>query len=753
MATAKKPAQDPKTAKVIEGQFTDTPEGWSQYWAVEFSAAREQGGEDWPGIKSWHEKAAKVVRRYRAQRKSGRNAPNDARLNVFAANVQTQRAILVGNTPKCEVSRRFEDAADDDARVAATMLERILNTGLENESKGFSAVIARCTEDRLLPGMCGSRVEFSCDFQTIPEVPAQTAVCPACGGSGQVAAPPPMAALTPMGGGLPPGPMPSGEPMACETCGGSGQREIAPAVPAQTKPCNEQADATYIHWRDQLWNPCRTPDELRWWAFSADMSRKHLIEAFGDEGKRIKLNLGKGKGKDEAGKETPWQRARVWEVWSKEHKRVFHYVEGHGRVLFHVDNPQGSDPLGLEDFWPLPLPMIANATTDAFLPTPDFEYAKDLYDEADELTTRIRGIVRAIKVAGAYDRANGALKRLLDDACELELIPVENWAAFMQKGGVSGAFQLLPIQEMVNTVQVLVQQRNLVIEQIFQITGLGDIIRGQQQQSETATTSAIKARFASVRLQDMQKEVARYATDLQRLRKEVIAKHFSVETIIERSCILQSEDGKTPEGQQRIMRAAQLIKDRHLDFRVVVKPEQISLQDWAQLKAQRAEVLTGLGQYFAAMVPFLQQIAPGGPAAIKAGISFVLRNAQWLVAGMPGASGVESSFDAFVAEVERIAEQAQQQAGQSQPPPKPDPKVQAQALKNQGEVQRAAAHTQGRLVEIAAETRADMARREHDARMDVATAAATSEAKMRLDALRSVEAVTGAPTMAPGGVA
>ena len=733
-AAAKKPEVD---QKAIEGQFPDDPAGWARYWGIEFKAAREEGSEDWPGIKAWQETGARIVRRYRNKKKSGQRQ-NDARINIFSSNIQTQRAILVGNTPKCEVSRRFEDPDDDVARVASDMAERILNSGLEEESKGLAATIARCTEDRLLPGMCGSKVEFSAEFEAVPEQPAIMAPCPGCQGSGSVAAPP----LYPGD----PAHLQAGEPQPCPTCHGTGQIERAPAVPASEKPVNETADASYIHWRDQLWSPARTWQEVRWWAFGADMSKKEGLAAFGPDFAGVPMNAGKGKKGSEADgrKETPWSRARVWEIWSKEHQRVFHFVEGSPKVLTHVDNPDGADPLGLEQFWPFPAPMMANAVSDAFLPTPDFEYAKDLYNEADELTSRIRGIVRAIKVAGVYDQANAGIRRLLDEACELELIPVAKWTEFMRdKGGLAGAFQLLPIAEMVATVQALVQERNLVIEQIFQITGLGDIIRGQQQQTETATTSAIKARFASVRLQDLQKEVARYATDLQRLRFEVIAKHWSIETIIQRSSILKSEDGKNLE---LVMQAAQLIKSDHINFRVVIKPEQISLQDWAQLKQQRGDVLTALGQYFGAMVPFIQMVAPAGMAAAQAAIEMVLRNGQWLVAGMPGSSGVESSLDSFVAQLKKAAQDA---AHQPPAPPKPDPKVQGAMIKAQGDVAKTQAATQGRLTEIAAETRANMIQRQHDAQMDVATDQAKSEARMRLDAVKAVQAII--PNV-PGGI-
>lgn len=721
------PTKAAATAEKIEGKYTDTPDGWASYWQREFTAAREEGGEDWFGFKVFQSRAAKVVKRYRANKK-GSKRQNDARINIFPANVSTQRAILVGNTPKCEVTRRHDDPDDDTARVASDILERVLNLGLEEESKGLAFVLGKCTEDRLLPGLCGARVQFSAEFEPVEAKPAIMAACPMCGGAGTPTAP----MLSP-----------DAQPAQCPTCQGAGQVEQAPAVPASEKQTEERADAVYVNWRDKLYSPCRTPDEMRWRAYGADMSRKQLREMF-EEGGEVRVTVA-GKRDQEGKKDTPWSRARVWEIWSREHGRVFWYVEGHGKCLTNRRNPEGADPLGLEEFFPEPIEMMANATTDAWLPTPDFEYAEDLYNEADDLTARIRGIVRAIKVAGVYDATNKALRRLLDEACELELLPHADFSGLMAKGGLAAAIQLLPVKDIADTLTALVARRNDVIQGIYQITGLGDIIRGQQQQSETATTSAIKARFASVRLQDLQKEVARYATDLQRLRKEVVAKHWTVETIIERSCIMRSGEAKTPEGQQRIIAAAKLIKDRHLDFCVAVKPEQVSLQDFAVLKQQRSDVLSALGQYFGSMMPFLQMCMQAGPEGVKAGLTLVLRNAQWLVAGMPGAGGVEAAIDAFVLQVEKLAQAAQAMAGQPKPPPPPDPKIVAAGIKARGDVQKTQAATQGRLVEIAAETRASMATREHDARMDVAT----TEAQERLRAVHEVDRVLGGPGGGP----
>ena len=70
---------------------------------------------------------------------------------------------------------------------------------------------------------------------------------------------------------------------------------------------------------------------------------------------------------------------------------------------------------------------------------------------------------------------------------------------------------------------------------LFQVTGMSDIMRGQSTAGATATEQALKAKFASTRVQEFQNEFARFASDTQRIKAEIISKHFDPQTIAERS--------------------------------------------------------------------------------------------------------------------------------------------------------------------------------------------------------------------------
>lgn len=619
----------------------DTPGGWYQRMQLEFQGARDE-------VKTWHVRGKNILKRFRDDRSDDQDA--DKKWNLFSANIQTQRAMLYGNTPKVDVTRKWADANDDVARVASEMLERLLNCDIARDTDGYRDSLGYALDDRLMPGMGVVRLRYVVEFETRS---TDAVTHPETG------------------------------------------EELEPAEEYEAKaPGTEDVEVDYIHWRDVLWSSgARTFSEVRWWAFRAQMTKRQLIERFGEEeGKQIPLNSKRPSTNDEGRRASPWERADVWEVWHKESGKVLWFVEGMQHVLDLKD-----DPLGLEGFWPFALPMIANRTNDTLVPVPDFYLAQDLYNEVDEVTSRIAVIVRALRVAGVYDKTAQGLERLVNETRQNELIPIENWALFAEKGGVRGQIDWLPYEQVAIVLDKLRDYRQEIVTALYQITGFSDIMRGESAQvGVTATEQGIKARFASVRMQALQDEFARFASDIQRIKAEIISKHFEPETIIMRSNIQYTDDA------QLAMQAVQLLKSpRFAHYRVEVKPEAVNMTDFAALKAERTEFMAALSGFFTAMAPIGQSM-PGS-------VPYLLEMCKWFVAGMKGSSTIEATLDRAI----EAAKLAQQQAAANPQQAPPDPKIQAAQLKMQGDQMRAQtdmvkekAKVQGDLIRIRAETQA-----------------------------------------------
>lgn len=602
-----------------EKQFDDTPTGWAQRWNVEMTSAKENQ-------RKWTERGDAVVKRFLDDREGEpRTGLNETRVNLFTANVQTLRALLYGKTPAVDVKRRFADPNDDIARVAGEILQRLLNTAIEKDSDTYAEALESALSDRLLPGLGVVRCRYEAEFE-------------------EKQVPPIMHPLQP-------------------------EVELAPGY-TQTAKSFECVDVDYVHWRDFRWSPCRTWDEVRWIAFRAPMTRDQLKVRFPEHYKLIPLMANRDKSKDtiqDAGeKHQPWQRAEVWEIWSKEQAKIYWWVDGYDQILDEKD-----DTLELDGFFPVPRPMFANLTTSKLMPTPDFTLAQDLYNEVDNVSTRITLLERAIAVRGVYDKTSDEIKRVLSEAVANELIPTDNFAMFKEKGGLAGVIDWLPLDMFVGALEKLKEYRSELMALLFQVTGMSDIMRGQSTGTATATEQALKAKFASTRVQEFQNEFARFASDAQSIKAEIISKHFDIESIAKESNV----QFMFPNDQQMAQQAISLIKSDFYQYRIEVKPESVAMADMTALKQERSEFLMAVSQ-------FLQSTGPIGAQAPWA-VPYLLQMLQWSFAGFRGGSTIEGVMDQMVV----AAGQAQQAAAQN---PQPNPEM----VKMQMEQQQMAAQMQ-----------------------------------------------------------
>lgn len=628
-------------------------------WAKEFAAAKR-----W--LQNWQEQAKEIESVVRDERKAG--SANESRWNLFAANRETKAAMLYGRPPRVSVERRFSDESDDVGRVSCEMLDRLLNTDIERRSDGFSTALMHCLLDRLDSGWALPRVRYVAEFEDVAEVPAKYGSHPATGE----------------------------------------QLTLAEAVPATKRKTFEDVETDYVHWQDQLWQPCRVHGEMGWWSQRTQMTKEQVEKRWGaDVAAAIQYNgkppvMQENYDPNTAGMD--WKRADIWEVWDKDREKVIWYCEGYGAIEC-ID-----DPYGLEGFYPFAKPMVANPTTSKYLPRPDYVIAQDLYDELNVLTTRIKALMRkGVRVAGAYDAKHKELENILGESADGELVPVQNWN--LSGEGIQNAIWIFPTQEVVQCILQLRDYRRELIDAIAQITGMSDIMRGEATQAgATATEQRVKTRMGSVRMQAMQDDFARCASETQQLRAQLVAKFFEPQTIAQRS----NARFMSQKDQQLVPQALELIKSPAFSqFRIEVKSEAISLADFAATKAERFEAVGTLAQVMQMAESVAKVLGP-------AGMAFALKLGKSTISGMRGVSDMEAAFD----EAASIAEQAAQQAQQQSPPP--DPKVVAEQMKQQTaqqkgqlDMQKEQLKHQQKLQEIGVEVQADAMREENQRQSNV----------------------------------
>jgi len=451
-----------------------------------------------------------------------------------------------------------------------------------------------------------------------------------------------------------------------------------------------------VFWEDFLWSPCRVWAERRWVARRVPMTYDALVKRWGEEkARQIPLdytanNSSVATGTDSSTpKNTVFKRACVYEIWDREAREVIWFTKGVPELLEVTP-----DPLGLDGFEPCPKPLLANITTSNCCPKPDYAMLQDQYTELDETNNRISLLVVACKVVGVYDRSAEGIQRMLTEGYDNTLIPVDNWAMFAEKGGVKGQIDWLPLDVVVQALGQLNAHREAIKGQIYELTGISDIVRGSSKASETLGAQELKSKYASVRIQRLQDEVVRYAEEILKIKAEILVRHFDPQILAKMS----NAENMVPEDQQLVPAALQLLKgnEEALEWRVTIQSDAMAIIDYAAQKQERSEFMN-------AVATFLQSASTVGQGSPQL-IPLMLQLLKFGVAGFRVSKEIEGIFDKYVKEFETEIEQ------QKNAPPQPDPEQQ----KMQAEMQMKQQDQQMKGQEMQAKMQMDQQKQQSD---------------------------------------
>ena len=598
----------------------------------------------------WMNRTDKILRRYRDERQTN---STQTRYNMLWANVNTLKAATFSRMPKADVSRRFKDN-DPVGRVASMILERAMDFEITHYGD-----LKHCLEasvyDRFLGGRGSAWVRYE------PKI---------------------------------------------ESMDYSTSEQDEESDEAAEYLDSEAAPVDYVHWKDFGHEPARTWDEVNKVWRKVYLTRKALVERFGEElGNKVPLDSSpddqKYKDSDGIGK-----KGLIIELWDRETKKVLWISKSLNEILDERD-----DPLELEEFFPCPKPLYSTITNETLVPIPDFTLYQDQANALDILSTRISGLIDALKVRGVYDASEPTLQRLFTEGENNTLIPVKNWPAFSEKQGLRGAIDIVDITPIAMALKNAYEAMAQIKQEIYDITGISDIIRGQSNVIETATSAQIKSQFASLRLKEYQDGVAFYASNILKLKAQIICGQFQPETLIKIGGVQQlSQD-----DQALVPQAIQMLKNNPMrTFRIEVATDSMLYQDEQQEKEDRVAFLGAVGAYLEKSVQAAQVMPPEATPLLMDMLKFG-------VTGYRVGRVLEGEFDNVVDAIKEQAKIPKQ--------PQPDPevmKIQMEAQARQAELQ---AELQARDHEIQleaqkqeAQARNDMLERQHKAELDQALA-------------------------------
>jgi hypothetical protein len=612
-------------------------------------------------MSDWGKRCAKIRKRYRYESST---STRRRQFQMLWSNQEIMRPAVYAKPPKPVVESRFKDG-DPLVRITSQALERSLEFQADflNYDRAFGLV----RDDFLLYGRGVPRVRY---YPVLEEAEIPT--------------------------GLDEG---AGDEEAYD--GGQGAEAEADEEGAEVLKI-EHVCVDFVQRDDFIHPQARTWEELPWLCYRAFLDREQLIDRFGEEiGKAIPLDTSAGRSEADSEKkrqESAVDKATIYEIWDKANTTVLWIAKGYGDKVLE----EGPPYLKLNGFYPSPRPAYGTLTTDSLIPVPDYVYYQDQAEEIDDLTARIASLSDSLKVVGFYPagpqgEGSPEIETAVKPGFENRMIAVKSWAMFKEgaNGGVPIVF--LPVDQVEQVLRGCVELRKQLIDDVYQITGISDILRGASEASETLGAQQLKAQWGGIRMRDRQAEVARLARDTVRMVSEVMCQTFQPETLLlianmklPRQADVEQAKLQASMAQQQWAQAAQVaqeagqqppeappqvpdlgptvedfgafLKDQVLTrFRVDIEVDSTINADESQEKQDRTEFIQATSMFIGQWGPIIQANPEAGPLA-----------GQLLLFGVRAyrtARQLEGAIEQFVEKMEQSLAQPKQ--------PQVDPVVQA----------------------------------------------------------------------------
>ncbi|MES0385379.1 MAG: hypothetical protein ABUJ98_12425, partial [Hyphomicrobium sp.] len=512
-----------------------------------------------------------------------------SKFNILWSNTETLKPAVYSALPSPDVRiRNFvtdmndpaEKARAEVANEASQVLEKALSTTIDDGT--FDVVMKECRDDVLLPGRGQIRIRYEVEWENvIPEAVEEFQRND--DGEIETDADGPIVINRTF--------MHNGEPIEVER-DDDGEIETNDAdMPIARVKASEAVKAEYVFWGGYRQQPARNWAQTDWIAYEHFMTREQLTEEFGSVGNDIPLESRREVGAKEENKpgDTGIKVARVWEIYDKTDEERVWIADGFDKLIEKED-----DPLELVGFYPSPKPLTFYTTTDRTTPMSEYRFYQDQAIELDVVNARITRLIALLKAVGAYDSLSDAVVDVIN-LSDGELAPVDIGEEMRRQGGLAGSIFMWPLQTIAAVLSGLYEQRAALLVQIYELTGISDLIRGQTAPSETLGAQKLKANFGSMRMTNRHQPMQEFVRDTLRVMADMMAENFEDETWARMT------------GMKISPAALEMIRDDHLRyFNVDIETDSTVTPDAEMQKQEAVEMATAIAQYFTAVFPIAQ---------------------------------------------------------------------------------------------------------------------------------------------------
>jgi hypothetical protein len=471
---------------------------------------------------------------------------------------------------------------------------------------------------------------------------------------------------------------------------------------------DEKAILEVVNYPDYLCSDARNESEVEWRSRRAFLSRAQAENMFGADvasdlsydsfPDAIKKNMNRDRDKYEG-------KAELYEIWCEEADKVFWVHKNDEKTIVQSGEP----PIDYEKFYPCSV-ISQSANPDSVIPISDYTHVKDQILEVERLTSRVHGMVQAIRANGAYDSTLGTLVDQLFSG-DLKMYPFNNWPSYKSKGGLANSIEMLNIEPYVNALRVLQDSRGQALEQLYETLKVSDLLRGTSEQYKTATANRLENAWSSMGLIVRQNMFTKFISDAIGNLGTIIASQFDQELLMETGDAVQlltplvpppppapaPDPNMPPEMQppppqpmdpmQVVMSMEQQImeflrNEDQFNYRIQIASDSMVAIDYQQQQQEGQQLLSVAGEFFNQMKTLVEQYPPL--------LDFSIQLFQNVIKRYKGGKEIDGLFSNALSQIQEIAKAKEEAAKQ---PPPPDPTT----LEVQGRLQIAQVESQARL--------------------------------------------------------
>ncbi len=461
-----------------------------KFWLAQIASSKKNE-------KVFRDNGKKILKRYR----DDNNRRTRKKLNVLYSNTEILKSATLSRIPEPNVQRRYKDDRDI-VRAASELQERALEYYADQDC--FEDTLKQARDDMLLPGRGTVWIQYNAEFDRV-EAEVMNKILDL-----------------------------DAEKQETVKIIVINEEEIEPdgfierenedgsiiELGFIERLRDESVSTEFVYWEDFLQSNSRSWEKAWWVARQHGLDRQELIDMF-DKDRITEIDATTEEQRDSAGNTR--EIYAVWEIWDKTRKERVWVTEGMKDVIEVED-----DPLGLPGFFPCPKPLMSVETTDTMVPIGEFMLYKDQADELDEIVNRLHRLTKTCRAVGIYNASKG---NQLDFSAydDGTIVPV-NMTQFSKDGTLKQQIEYIPIGEIAATIDKLEARKIVIINEIFELTGISDIVRGSTDPRETAEAQALKGSFGNLRLRPRREPVEIMMREVYEIMSAVMANKFSPET-------------------------------------------------------------------------------------------------------------------------------------------------------------------------------------------------------------------------------